>query len=170
MPVFVNLTCSREKQVFILADTLCRTQRISFTELFPYRTDGLCRCGCGKPLPPRRPVWYSRYHANMAVNRWRITIGDPQAIRNALWARDKGVCAICGNLVLKWKYKRGRRLYKRPVWDAHHTKPVVLGGGFCKLEDYQTLCKPCHRRETKKLRKQLAKTGKKAPDVALRVR
>jgi 5-methylcytosine-specific restriction endonuclease McrA len=158
-----KLNSCREPQIFILADTLQRTQAIRFDELYPYRTDGKCRCGCKNDLPSYRPVWYSRHHANMAVHQWRLLIGDPSTVRRALFRRDKGKCNRCGILVLKWRKSRRGRVYKRVAWEAHHKLAVVLGGGFCTLDDYETLCPKCHQKETKKLRKYLAKHGKTPP-------
>lgn len=39
----------------------------------------------------------------------------------------------------------------RSPWDADHVKPVIEGGGGCGLDNYRTLCVPCHKRETAKL-------------------
>lgn len=36
-------------------------------------------------------------------------------------------------------------------WDADHVTPVVEGGGECALDNYRTLCIPCHKRETSAL-------------------
>ncbi|KKK81125.1 hypothetical protein LCGC14_2816610 [marine sediment metagenome] len=33
-------------------------------------------------------------------------------------------------------------------WDADHITPVDEGGGECGLDNYQTLCLPCHRLKT----------------------
>lgn len=29
-------------------------------------------------------------------------------------------------------------------WDADHVLAVCLGGGSASIENFQTLCKPCH--------------------------
>lgn len=52
-------------------------------------------------------------------------------------------------------------------WEADHITPVVEGGGQCGLENYRTLCVPCHRDVTKKLRKKMAshKKGKACASV-----
>lgn len=42
------------------------------------------------------------------------------------------------------------------VWEAHHTTAVAEGGGECGLEGFETLCLPCHRRETAALAGRLA--------------
>lgn len=31
------------------------------------------------------------------------------------------------------------------AWDADHIIPVVEGGGLCGLDNYRTLCHPCHK-------------------------
>lgn len=41
--------------------------------------------------------------------------------------------------------------YHRSLWDADHIVPVIEGGGECGLENYRTLCIPCHQRVTKEL-------------------
>jgi hypothetical protein len=41
-------------------------------------------------------------------------------------------------------------------WEADHIKPVTEGGGCCGLENYRTLCAPCHKRETARLAARLA--------------
>jgi len=39
------------------------------------------------------------------------------------------------------------------AWEADHIVPVVEGGGEVGLEGYRTLCIPCHKRETRALRR-----------------
>jgi 5-methylcytosine-specific restriction endonuclease McrA len=39
----------------------------------------------------------------------------------------------------------------KAMWHADHVKPVVEGGGECGLDNYRTLCVPCHKQETKAL-------------------
>lgn len=47
--------------------------------------------------------------------------------------------------------------YKRDTWwDADHIIPVIEGGGQCGLENYRTLCVPCHKKVTKDLARRLA--------------
>jgi 5-methylcytosine-specific restriction endonuclease McrA len=33
---------------------------------------------------------------------------------------------------------------------------VIEGGGACGIDNLETLCRPCHKQETAKLRKRLA--------------
>lgn len=46
-------------------------------------------------------------------------------------------------------------------WDMDHILPVVHGGGGTGLENLRTLCKACHRRETKALAASRAAARKK---------
>lgn len=41
----------------------------------------------------------------------------------------------------------------RSLWEADHIVPVCMGGGETGLDNYQTLCVPCHKRVTAELRK-----------------
>jgi len=36
-------------------------------------------------------------------------------------------------------------------WDADHIKPVSEGGGWAGLDNYRTLCVPCHKAETARM-------------------
>uniref|UniRef100_A0A6U3UVT8 HNH domain-containing protein n=1 Tax=Ditylum brightwellii TaxID=49249 RepID=A0A6U3UVT8_9STRA len=44
-------------------------------------------------------------------------------------------------------------------WQADHVVAVAEGGGDCGLENLQTLCTPCHKSETEKLRARLRLSG-----------
>lgn len=46
-------------------------------------------------------------------------------------------------------------------WDADHIVSVVEGGGECGLDNYRTLCLPCHRKVTRELHARLADARKK---------
>jgi hypothetical protein len=50
------------------------------------------------------------------------------------------------------------------LWQADHQVPVAEGGGQCGLENFRTLCVPCHNAETAALRGRLkqAKLAKAA--------
>jgi 5-methylcytosine-specific restriction endonuclease McrA len=45
---------------------------------------------------------------------------------------------------------------RKTAWDADHILEVVNGGGLCGLDNYQTLCHPCHKAKTAKLAASLA--------------
>ncbi len=122
---------------------------------------GICRW-CGGECSGRRKTWCSR----KCVNAYALR-SDPRAVRRALRKRDKGVCAECGldTIALKRQLKgcvevQRAILYpygfirpkdiKRSLWDAAHIVGVAEGGGCCDLDNYRTLCVPCHRKETNK--------------------
>lgn len=46
-------------------------------------------------------------------------------------------------------------------WDADHIVPVVEGGGECGLDNYRTLCHPCHKKATAELAKRRAEQNRK---------
>ena len=90
------------------------------------------------------------------MHAWKLRT-DPGYLRGQVFARDKGVCALCGintealrmeKRKLDWAARRkfekewGRR---RSLWDADHIVPVSEGGGECDLSNMRTLCLKCHR-------------------------
>lgn len=90
---------------------------------------------------------------------------DPKYVRECVFARDRGVCAVCrldteairtAILALRGK-KRAAALahlklpphrLRSSFWDADHIRPVAEGGGECGLPGYQTLCCACHKRKS----------------------
>jgi 5-methylcytosine-specific restriction protein A len=103
------------------------------------------------------------------VDKWRIKT-DPGFVRTLVFRRDMGVCCLCGEDTVAFKaslkglstWQRDRRLESRGIpinrtdfWDADHIVAVVEGGGERDLDNYRTLCIPCHRRVTAALRKRL---------------
>lgn len=125
----------------------------------------LCRW-CSLEVPPRRFTFCSDY----CVHEWRLRT-DPGYLREQVFLRDKGVCALCHVDTLKahraLKQSRGSRrtellahwglkqMSRRSLWDADHILPVAEGGGECDLENIRTLCLRCHRQSTLELRARL---------------
>ena len=125
----------------------------------------LCRW-CEQPVePPRRT-----YCSDECVHEWLIRT-DPAYLRQRVFKRDRGVCALCGRDTealrkelsrLRWRDRRNRMMelglppHRQTFWDADHIVPVVEGGGECGLDNIRTLCWWCHRDETKKLRRRLS--------------
>ena len=109
---------------------------LEFESVYPYRNDGKCRCGCGGEVAAPRRVWCSPECTTRAVRTFRILKGDSREIRHALYGRDRGRCAAC-------QRRCGRR-----AWEADHIVPVAHGGAGCDLENFQTLCRDCHRAKT----------------------
>jgi len=98
-------------------------------------------------------------------------------IRQQLFSLEAGVCQICGvdahALFLriqalqpvqrlsalqdvKWISPKSSRALNRLLqnpkecdfWQADHKIPVMEGGGSCGLDNFRTLCTPCHNNET----------------------
>lgn len=142
----------------------------------------LCRfCGT-ETKPPRRT-----FCSEQCVDQFKIQSSAGYA-REKVFERDRGVCAACGLDTLQLKqvlyrvraqkgfgtYQALLRSYKlkygydfalhKHAWEADHIQAVVLGGGLATIENYQTLCVPCHRKKTKKDLKKLKRkrrTGKR---------
>ncbi len=140
----------------------------------------ICRCGCGREVPPARRTFYSAE----CVDGWRITT-DPNYIRQKVFKRDGGVCRRCGvnAHILRLRLRRLvkselptiegiMKLYgirrtrwgwfdlSKSLWEAHHIVPVADGGGECGLDNYETVCIWCHREETKTWRKNKSQMSK----------
>lgn len=113
----------------------------------PRAPRGTCR-HCRKPVEPPKINWCS----DECVTEALILKGDPNTVRREVFKRDKGVCAKCG-LDTQAAHK---------AWDADHILPVVEGGGGCGLENYRTLCVPCHKVETAALAKRRAQRRREA--------
>jgi ketosteroid isomerase-like protein/5-methylcytosine-specific restriction endonuclease McrA len=114
---------------------------------------------CGSEVPARRRTFCSA----ACVHEWKLR-ADPGYLRDQVFLRDKGVCAMCGvdtEALRKNKRKldyAARRQFekewgsRRNLWDADHIVPVVEGGGECDLANMRTLCVKCHRQATAALR------------------
>lgn len=70
--------------------------------------------------------------------------------------RDGGVCARCerdANVVAEYTDSGFFKRYVGLGWEADHIVAVIEGGGACGLENFQTLCVPCHKLKTKEGRR-----------------
>ena len=127
----------------------------------------LCRWCQLEILARRRRTFCSDY----CVHQWRLR-SDPGYLREQVFARDRGICALCSTdtaaAYAGLKRSRGPARAKalamwgvgtvharRSLWDADHILPVAEGGGQCDLENLRTLCLPCHREVTADLRLRL---------------
>jgi 5-methylcytosine-specific restriction endonuclease McrA len=96
---------------------------------------------------------------------------DPGYLRESVFRRDRGVCALCAlDTVAEWNHLRRMRRDRRMValrawgvtgrsrqslWDADHIVPVAEGGGECDLANIRTLCLRCHKQVTAEWRRRL---------------
>jgi 5-methylcytosine-specific restriction enzyme A len=153
-----------------------------------------CCRWCGEPCKGRRssfcsgnPTNYKRGHAMLpgsgCVHEWMLR-SSAVYLRQAVFERDRGVCAACGaNVPLlvaatksmpvgpSWGGRErdepltregvlgalgfvGQETWGMGAWHADHVIPVERGGGLCGLDGMQTLCAPCHRRKSAAERRQ----------------
>lgn len=117
---------------------------------------------CGAEVSGRRRTFCS----DACVHQWKLRT-DTGYLRQQVFLRDRGVCALCGldtEALRKDKRKldyNARRQFekdwglRRHLWDADHIIPVVEGGGECDLSNMRTLCLNCHRQATAELRRRL---------------
>jgi 5-methylcytosine-specific restriction enzyme A len=117
---------------------------------------------CGGAIPRGRFTFCGA----ACVHEWRLRT-DPGYLREQVFARDRGVCAVCGLDTEALRKERRKLDYasrrwfekewgiRRKLWDADHIVPVVEGGGECDLSNMRTLCLKCHRAATAELRRRL---------------
>ena len=105
---------------------------------------GICRW-CGKKIIENK-IHNTRksWHQDCATDY--MIIFHPTEARKHIWKRDKGKCFICGMSCT------------RRTWDLDHIKPLMeqkglqeyeLDWSYYKLDNMQTLCRPCHKKKTK---------------------
>jgi 5-methylcytosine-specific restriction endonuclease McrA len=128
---------------------------------------------CSGEIPDGRRTFCS----DECVHQWKLRT-DPGYLRDHVFERDKGVCALCGTdtvalrlhflkldykaryrFLKEWKLREG---FRKSLWDADHVVPVAEGGGECDLTNMRTLCLKCHRQATAELRERL--TSKRSRD------
>lgn len=133
----------------------------------------LCRW-CNLEVPPGRLTFCSEW----CVEEWKLRT-DPGHLRARVFARDRGICALCGVDCVR-EFRRLKRFRgssrstafaewglrgRKSLWDADHILPVIDGGGECDLENMRTLCLKCHRERTRELRQRLRATRRPKADV-----
>ena len=105
---------------------------------------GICRW-CGKKIiENKKHNTRKTWHQDCATD-YMIIYHSTEA-RKHIWKRDRGKCNGCG----KQCTRRG--------WDLDHVKPLMeqkglkeqeLDWSYYKLNNMQTLCRPCHKKKTK---------------------
>ncbi len=138
-------------------------------KLLPKDENGNTCCRwCNKPVkPPRRTMCSPE-----CVHELSLRING-RYLRNCVYERDKGVCAICkidtkitakqareltgqdlDEFLKKYGISKKRKLWVKKhgggLWDADHIIPVKDGGGLCGLDNIRTLCIMCHKNVTYK--------------------
>lgn len=106
--------------------------------------------------------------SDACVHEWRLR-SSSSYLRECVFERDAGVCALCGvdthrfrrkimRLPFAERMREIRALIERGVihrrrkswWEADHILAVVEGGDS-SLDNIRTLCIPCHRGVTRAL-------------------
>lgn len=131
----------------------------------PINEEGFRCCRyCNQSVKPPKRTFCSAE----CVHEHRLR-SDGTYLRRQVYARDKGICAICNIDTKKTardlhglkgvEHDEMRKKYnihkKRKVtsmrknggglWDADHIQRVVDGGGECGMENVRTLCISCHK-------------------------
>ncbi|XP_031566922.1 DNA annealing helicase and endonuclease ZRANB3-like [Actinia tenebrosa] len=135
--------------------------------------------------------WDSRFCSHDCKENYQIRISGT-AVRRTLFEAEQGVCQLChfnahvcfqGVKSLPKKDRRAfleksvysdlpPQLLNRMIvdpkegmfWEADHIVAVVEGGGECGMENFRTLCVPCHKKVTRKLLQRL-RTKRQRLDV-----
>lgn len=96
--------------------------------------------------------WGSRNNMDWEKGRWvfRRKIEVPLDYKNEWLERERMKKALAPVGMRNWTAGRSTG------WDADHIVPVVEGGGGCGLDNYRTLCHPCHKEATAHLAKRRA--------------
>jgi 5-methylcytosine-specific restriction protein A len=94
---------------------------------------------CNNLLTGRQERWCS---AGCANDAWASCVFNAQ--RKRILRRDDYTCQKC-------HYKGWDR-----EWEVDHIIPLIEGGKLCDPANLRTLCRPCHKEETKALAARLA--------------
>lgn len=150
---------------------------------------GHCR-GCGQPVPKGRFTWCSDACVKRAlikidpnVARSQVHQRDKGVCATCGFDADQAgrvlsflqsrrydyrdstyaeAAIFLANLWAPTKRPRSGLYYTPHLWEADHIVPVVEGGGGCELDNYRTLCVPCHKAETSALARRRALTRHEA--------
>jgi 5-methylcytosine-specific restriction protein A len=129
---------------------------------------------CGGEVPHGRRTWCGDA---ACVREFRLR-HDWSYIRREVFTRDEGRCRLCGcepqritSLLCKIRchsfhvWMVGRKFYEslgfpnditRDWWEVDHILPRIEGGTD-DLDNLRLVCVPCHKRETRRLAKRLAR-------------
>jgi 5-methylcytosine-specific restriction endonuclease McrA len=98
----------------------------------------------------------------------RTARGWPKLEGDREWGYDRPMRRGKLEMLARWCRTHGfpQPFANRSWWDADHITEVIWGGGQCSLENYQTLCVPCHKRKTARLAKVRAAERKREKERA----
>jgi 5-methylcytosine-specific restriction enzyme A len=134
----------------------------------------MCRW-CGAEVPPKRFT----FCGPACVHEWKLRT-DSGYLREKVFERDRGVCALCGVDTVQLRKNKRKLDYKarrkfeeewgtrKHLWDADHILPVAKGGGECDLSNMRTLCVLCHRKRHRPYAaKRIVQPDSLAPETAV---
>lgn len=107
--------------------------KLSTEIMFPKRTDGLCRCGCGEKA---RKFWANDMCQQFAYTVYQIIC----------YGTNRSSVFVETYYGTKCQFEGCEKEY----CDMDHIIPVKHGGGGCWLSNYLPLCKEHHRDKTNK--------------------
>lgn len=100
---------------------------------------------CKEPVQPPKQTWCSK----KCVEEYKLAT-DWNLIRNLVFKRDKGICAVCG-VCTKKPDKTARQLQHKCNYSFEVDHVIPFSTCFShNLENLRTLCKECHKQVTKK--------------------
>ena len=122
------------------------------------RTKGYCTW-CQEPVEPPKRTWCSQE----CVEEYRLAT-DWTYIRNQVFKRDKGICALCGKSTQKPNKTARQLLYRcNYKFEVDHIIPFSVCQSH-NLVNLRTLCPACHKQITiAQAKERLKKKRKNAP-------
>lgn len=113
------------------------------------RDRGKCAiCGCNSPLAFKQ--WLKDRSETVQFINSLFRLSGVKTHTKSNFPRYK-------KLLKKWSPVGDWTYGRSTAWDADHIVPVSEGGGLCGIDNYRTLCHPCHKTVTKDLQQRLTK-------------
>lgn len=119
------------------------------------RDHGVCAdCGLNTQALGRLFQWVQRTQQFTADERLRMAAllgrSPDEWMGSASWWYWR--CCV----LIRYGWTPPQAMEHRALWEADHIVPVVEGGGGCGLENYRTLCRGCHNKQTAALARRRA--------------
>lgn len=136
-------------------EALIRSSPNHVRDLLHRRDRGICaHCGCDATAELRAAQFAHKEAQRLAERLYHAARSDADWV-NGRWQFRRATYthqqtrqlrkALLGRLAPP---NPGWTLDRATGWDADHITPVEHGGGSCGIENFQTLCHPCHKRKT----------------------